>query len=156
MPGIFEVRCDSCDYKVGGSSYMAVVMPDGSEEVCPHPMEFVHAEFVTREKWSTLVRQGRIRYKEAMFCRECGAVDYYGPDHPERILHVSNLVHISSSGEAQRFHCLSCGKNELSSLVWGRGCLLGLVEKTGLLKKIVISCPKCKKGKLTSEVVAFS
>lgn len=156
MPGIYEVRCDTCDYRIEGTSYMAVVMPDGTEEICPHPGELEHAESVTGTKPSILGRQGRIRYKYAMFCRACGAVAYYGPDQPERIFHLSNLVHTPSSGEAHRFHCLSCGKEELSSLSWGRGCLLSAIENMGLLRKTVITCPKCKEGKLTSRMSAIS
>jgi hypothetical protein len=156
MPGIYEVRCDHCDYKADGSSYLAVTMPDGTEEICPHPMEIEHAEIVTKEKWSTLMKQGRIRYRHAMFCRECGVVDYYGSDHPRQMTHLGNPVHTPTRDEATGYRCLSCGKDALFPMIWGRGCLLSLVEKVGLLKKIEVACPKCKTGKLNSGVTAIS
>jgi ribosomal protein L37AE/L43A len=160
MPGIFEVRCDTCDYRVGGSSYMVVVMPDGSEEICPHPGEIEHAEFVTREKWSSLVRQSRIRYRHAMFCKECGAIDYYGPDYSEKPQslreHIRNLVLAPSSDKIQQFQCKSCGEKELSPLVWKEDISISQAEGEVILKQIVIRCPKCKMGTLTSGMVAIS
>ena len=153
MPPIFTVQCDKCDYKVGGSSYIAVIMPDGKEEICPHPMESQHAESVTMEKWSVLEKQGRIRYRNAMFCRECGAVDYYCP---ARLTHSGNVVRTPSLEEAQELLCRSCGKDALSPMSWKRGCLLGLVERMGIIRKIEITCPKCKTGKLHSELTAWS
>jgi len=156
MPGIFTVQCDKCDYRVGGTSYLAVIMPDGKEEICPHPIEIQHAEVATMEKWSSLVEQRRIRYRYAMFCRECGAVDYYGTDQPMRLTHIGNLVRTPSPEEAQGFRCRFCGKDALFPMFWGRGCLLGLVEKMGFLRKIEVTCPKCKTGKLHSEMTAIS
>jgi RNase P subunit RPR2 len=131
-------------------------MADGSERICPHPGEIQHAEEVTREKWATLVREKRIRYRYSMFCRECGAVDYYGAESPVKFTHVGNLVRTPAPEEAAMFRCRCCGKQALFPFVWGRGFFAGILEKTGMLREVVVTCPKCKSGKLKSMMTALS
>jgi hypothetical protein len=155
MPGIFEIKCDHYDYQAVGTSYLAVLMPEGSEEICPHPGEIEHAERVTRERWATLIREKRIRYRYSLFCRECGAVDYYGPDFPRNSTHLENLVRTLTPEEAKMFRCRSCGKEGLFPFVWG-DLWVGILEKTGLLQEIEVICPKCKTGKLTSTMTGIS
>jgi len=48
MPGLFEIRCISCGYSAGGQeSITVVIMADGSEKTCGHPLEKSDAEEFT-------------------------------------------------------------------------------------------------------------
>jgi len=50
MPGLFEIRCISCGYSAGGQeSITVVIMADGSEKTCGHPLEKSDAEEFTGE-----------------------------------------------------------------------------------------------------------
>ena len=114
MPGIFEARCLSCDFKtpqMGATTFVA--LSDGSEQVCPHPGEETIAEKLTGCSWRELADSGRIRYRYPFLCLECGEADLYG-------LPVSARTHIGAIIEqpehADGTPCSSCGRTTLHPL----------------------------------------
>jgi hypothetical protein len=163
MPAVIQLRCKRCDYEVSGiKSITIAIKSDGSEAVCPHPLERREAEAATGESWKQLARRGRIRYRYAMACLGCGELDYYGRDQlgePQRHwTHIGNIISSVTTREARRYSCEHCGRNQLYPLArdetegeilreffnWLRGVPNGPV------------CPACHTGRLHAAMVAIS
>lgn len=159
MPGIYRVTCSSCDYSVSGvMSSTRVLLTDGTEHICPHPLEMNIAEKKTGETWSALVRQNRIIYRYALFCLCCGELNYYGPRDlatGSDAHHIWNIVHQPSKREAERYKCKACDAQSLYPLCGETGCLLALLNLVGLFRAR-IRCPKCKRGFVNSDMYAIS
>jgi hypothetical protein len=160
MPGIYQLACGSCDYAVSGiMSLTAVVLDDGSEKVCPHPCERMVAEEATGTSWSALARANRLVYRSALVCLACGSLDYYGPrDLSGKARaggHIWSIVHQPSLSEAAAYSCKACAARQLYPLCGQAGCLPGLLQLFGLFRERVV-CPRCRKGRLRSEMVGIS
>jgi hypothetical protein len=109
-----------------------------------------------------LTRAGRIRYRYAMVCLNCGDLDYYGPDQlgagQSRVTHIGNIVRSVRRREARMHHCRACGGDALEPLMvdetelelwvqlwnWVRGKPNGPI------------CPVCHLGRLRSRMTAIS
>jgi len=160
MPGIYQLACGSCDYSVKGIvSITQVLMDDGSEKTCPHPLERVIAEGATGKTWSELKQANRLIYQFALVCLVCGTLDYYGgrvlSAENQAVNHIGMITHQPSRFEAVAHSCKTCGVRQLYPLCGQTGCLLGLLKLIGLFRERVM-CPKCGKGLLRSEMVAIS
>ena len=157
MPGIYRLKCDSCEYSVqGGMSQTSVVREDGSEEaIGPNPLMFRMAEEATGKSWKELKRTHRIVYRYALTCLSCGKLDYYGPrdiqgDSSGRS-HIGSIVyHEPSIREAERYTCRSCGKSVLYPLCGQTSWFPTLWKLIGVGRRKVY-CPMCKTGSLSSE-----
>src|SRR5687768_7245728 len=109
MPGIYRVSCDSCQFEREAHISVTVLVLDGREEICPHPIERSTAERLGGQGWRQLVAEDRIRYRYALICRGCGAVEYYGVDQlaayttPRNMLKA--ITHEPSEKEAAAFEC---------------------------------------------------
>jgi hypothetical protein len=74
VPGAFHVACETCDFERSASASDALVqLADGSEKICPHPLERRTAEEKTGVSWRHLVSTDRVRYRYAAICGYCGA-----------------------------------------------------------------------------------
>jgi hypothetical protein len=150
MPLIYELKCAACGFTKELITGNAVVdLDDGREEVCGHPTERFQAKRLTGLEWTELVKQGRIGYRYALTCRECGHIDYYRTSRPRRRGPFAGLVggitHIPGDKEASEHACSSCGAHNLvaiSKVGSGRG-------------RKVAPCPNCKQP-LASAVTAIS
>lgn len=142
MPAIYKIQCCECGFSVRGStSLTVVVMKDGSEQICMHPIEKLDAERLTGEKWASLLRSGRIGCKFALFCRDCGALDYYGYHQNVNWTYMGSTV-TRSPEVAEAHKCRSCGRNRLFPITWKR--------------KEKVLCPNCKTGLLSSDSIGIS
>lgn len=131
MPAIFRLACDSCPYAVEGvTSAIWVIRDDGSEAICPHPLEFLFASEETGRPWDELERNGRLLHRSARVCLECGHLGY-------------------SSGPGAT--CSECRGRRLELLGGESGCLGGLLVALGLRRAKVHTCPKCRCGLLRRE-----
>src|SRR5437879_10454633 len=110
MPGIYQLACGSCDYIIRGiMSVTAVMMEDGSEQVCPHPRERMIAEKATGRSWTELAQADRLIYRYALVCLACGKMYYYA----SRDLavdahaggHIWRIAHQPSRSEAAACPC---------------------------------------------------
>lgn len=160
MPGIFEVSCDRCDYRIEAiMSITLVIKDDGTEVICPHPLEYRTAEAETGRAWRDLLREGRIAWRHGFVCLGCGEFGYYGPDQlrkPARGMgHIGNITHQPTPREASEYACRACGGRDMHPLCGDTGCLTTLLELLGR-KRPRVACPKCRDGQLTSELVAIS
>lgn len=160
MPGIYQMACGSCDYSVQGiMSLTSVVLDDGSEKICPHPLERRTAEGATGKSWSALWHANRLVYRYALVCLACGKLDYYGPRDLSPTVqaggHIGSIVHQPNKLEASAYSCKACGVKQLYPLCGQTGCLLALLQLFGFFREKVM-CPKCQKGLLRIEMVAIS
>lgn len=163
MPAIMRLGCRRCDFaREGIQAVTIVIKTDGSELICPHPLELMYAEKATGLSWSELRRKGRIRYRCGMVCLACGDLGYYGPDQlgegAARATHISNTVRSVRRREARKHRCRACGRGDLEPLVvneterelwvqlwnWVRG------KPNGPF------CPVCHVGQLRSQMTAIS
>lgn len=163
MPAIMRIACSLCDFARGGSQSTTVVLKaDGSELICPRPIESMVAEQATGMSWRELRRAGRIRYRYAMVCLGCGELGYYGPDQlgagPRRATHIGNIVRSVRRREARMHRCRACRRDALEPLMvdetewelwvqlwnWVRGKQNGPI------------CPACHLGRLQSQMTAIS
>jgi hypothetical protein len=163
MPAVMLIACNTCDYtKRGIQSVTVAIRADGSEEVCPHPVERTYAERATGLPWPQLVRQGRIRYRYGLVCLGCGELDYYGPDQlgkgPRRWTHIGNIVSSVTTRQARAHVCRGCGLNALHPLVWNETEREILLEFWNWLQGRPNGpvCPACHLGRLSSQMVAMS
>lgn len=160
MPGVYRLACGGCDYCVEGHmSLMYVVLDDGAEAPCPHPLESLTAERLTGQTRKELAVAGRIVYRYALACLECGEMDYYGPvdisEAPRRKGHISSIIHQPTLEEARRHECRACGRNAMYPLCGDNG-LLRAVAKIIRRTKESVPCPLCSEGTLRSEMFAKS
>jgi hypothetical protein len=140
VPGIYLVACSSCDFEHRASTSVTIVrLLDDTEEICPHPAERMAAEDKTGEAWEALVAAGRIGYRYAAFCGDCGALGHYDADAARRSRHVWSIVRQPKARELAG-HCVHCGSAELH-LIASRH-----VRRVG--------CPRCGAGQLRSELIA--
>jgi hypothetical protein len=165
MPTIEKVSCNQCDFTTGDfvESIVLVVLDDGSELNCPHPLEVSTAEEATGKTWSELRRAGRMICRDPLLCLACGHLDYYCD---------RDLTKLSSSPEpgpppsgssisrttAALHPCKACGKHRLLDPNDRDGCLLALLIVLGLRrsKRPKTPCPKCTNGTLRIELTGKS
>jgi hypothetical protein len=119
-----------------------VQLADGTEEVCPHPLERDVAEERTGLPWKRLTAEGRIRYRYAAVCAACGAVEYYEPEQPRRRGHTWSVVAQPSHRELAHTPCLRCGAS----------ALYGIADSD--LR--AVACPICGRGRLSTKLTARS
>jgi len=163
MPAIMRLACSQCDFvRQGIQSLTIVIKSDGSEVICPHPLEPTYAEEATGSSWSELRRAGRIRYRLAMVCLGCGDLGYYGPDQLgaglARATHIGNTVRSVRRREARMHRCRACGQGRLEPLkvdeteweLWGQ--LWNWVRR----KPNGPFCPACHVGQLRSRMTGIS
>jgi len=163
MPAVMRIACNRCDYaRRGIASITVAIKADGSEVVCPHPLEVARAEEATGLRWRELERAGRIRYRYAMICLGCGELEYYGPDQlgmsPRRRTHIGRIVSSVRSREALMHVCRGCGRNTLRPLHLDETEWEILVEFWNWVrgKPKGPICPSCHLGRLSSQMVAIS
>lgn len=124
MPGVYEITCSECDLQVKALASTWVVMADGTEHLCPHPLERRKAEEATGESFAKLTRDGRVRYKQPLICLACGEHGDY-TCAPART-HVGSIVRGPTPKETKALRCASCGAAALYPIVGsgaGLGCL---------------------------------
>ena len=162
MPGVYRLVCGGCDYRVEGHmSVTYVVLDDGSEAPCPHPLESPTAERPTGQSWKELAEAGRIVYRYALVCLECGEMDYYGPGPADlsqasrRESHLWSIVRQPTPEEARRHECRACGKSAMYPLCGDTGLLPAVVKIVRRTEESV-PCPRCSEGTLRSEMFAKS
>lgn len=160
MPDLYILYCDSCDYVVKGvMSQTSVIMNDGSEMVCPHPIERLTAERATGETWCDLQEANRLVYRYALACLSCGKMDYYGPHDLDRGIradsHIGSIVHRPSLDEAKRYTCRSCGEKALYPICGRTGCLTAILNLFKIPRQTA-HCALCKSGVLKSEIFGRS
>jgi predicted nucleic-acid-binding Zn-ribbon protein len=144
MPGIFRVSCSHCDFTTSRAiaAETSVQMADGTEEVCPHPLERRIAEERTGLPWKRLTAEGRIRYRYAAVCASCGAVDYYEPEEPGRRGLARSIVAQPSHRDFAQTPCVHCGASRL----------YGIADRDiG-----TVDCPICGHGRLSTKLTAVS
>ena len=158
-----RIACNQCDYaRRAIASITVAIKADGSEVVCPHPIEFTRAEEATGLSWRELKRAGRIRYRYAMVCLGCGELDYYGPDQlgtgPRQPTHIGSIVRKIRRREAGMHRCRACGLNTLQPLHLDETEWEILVEFWNWIrgKPNGPICPSCHLGRLRSDMVAIS
>ena len=147
MPSIIEAKCNKCDYTVRCSqSATYLVGENGDETILSHPVEKLRAKELTGKSFGQLAKEGRIRYKYGLICRNCGEYDLY-----ERVGNITNKGHISSivdcmsEEETDKIACIHCGKVTMQSVMGEQiGCLAFLLGKRP--KKNELACPKCYTG----------
>jgi len=163
MPAVMRLACSRCDFARDGIQAVTIVIKaDGSEVICPHPLEARYAEEATGLSWKELRRASRIRYRCAMVCLGCGDLGYYGPDQlgtgPARATHIGNTVRSVRRREARLHQCRICGRHDLEPLMvdetewelWGQ--LWNWVRD----KPNGPFCPACHIGQLRSRMTAIS
>ena len=159
MPGVYRLACGGCDYRVEGGSLTYVVLDDGSEAPCPHPGESRTAERLTGQSWKELADAGRIVYRYALACLECGEMDYYGPadlsQASRRESHLWSIVRQPTLEEARRHECRACGRSAMYPLCGDTG-LLRAVARLIRRTKESVPCPRCSEGTLRCEMFAKS
>ena len=163
MPAIMRIACTVCDYaREGSQSLTILIKSDGSELICPHPVESMVAEEATGMSWRELRRARRIRYRQGMVCLGCGELGYYGPDQvgagPRRATKIGNIVTSVRRREARMHRCRACGRGALEPLMvdetewelWGQLWNWVRGKPNGPF------CPVCHVGQLRSEMTAVS
>jgi hypothetical protein len=150
------INCTDCDFKTKQFSdgELYVILDSGDEQICVHPLERIHAERFTGKTIHELRSEGRLRYKEAYICLECGHVDHYSRHQIES----SAPVEHSRDAIETRLLCSACGKSRLilpRAIHDRRGCLYSLFD-IGKPDYPSFQCPLCKQGELRVKVVAIS
>ncbi len=160
MPGLYRLYCDSCTYEIkDGASITIVLVDDGTEKICPHPLERRAAEEATGMQWRELEKANRIRYRFAYACLNCGHKDFYelggslrdGVRHD----HIYSITYQPTVADANGQACISCGHKELYPIC-GEGSIISDIKNFVGIKKQPVLCPICKTGALHSEMFAIS
>ena len=102
MPAVMQLACRRCDFAREGIQAVTIfIKADGSEVICPHPLETRYAEEATGLSWKELKRASRIRYRCGMVCLGCGDLGYYGPvslEQAQVARHTSAIPFGASAG----------------------------------------------------------
>jgi hypothetical protein len=125
MPGIFKITCTHCPFaaeECASSTWVAV--RDGTQEPCPHPLERTIAQERTGESWEALVRAGRVHYRYAFLCRDCGAVEHHEVPGRASRGHIASIVYHPREADALAVPCARCQARRLVAIV---GPPLGLL-----------------------------
>jgi hypothetical protein len=135
LPGIFAISCTQCRFAEETSeSSTWVSLRDGTQELCPHPAERRTAEERTGESWNALVQAGRVHYRYAFLCRECGKVEHHELPRSVSGGHIASIVHRPLATDMQNVPCSRC---QAKRLVPVAGPPLGLLVSIPLTVAVV-------------------
>lgn len=138
MPGLYRLSCESCDFSHEAlESATFVRLADGAEELLPHPIERRRAKELTGQSWRRLRADGRILYRYAALCANCGTATY-APVTKIKGPHSWSITRNPVKEELTE-PCPSCGEPTLCPLTDER------LERE--------ACPACGEGRLQVELV---
>ena len=151
MPLIYELICDHCKHiHSAPESVTYVILEDGSEEMCLHPIESMMAEEKTGKAWSELRNEGRIIYRYPLVCISCGDMNYYGPHDLNVVMppqsHLRSIIQRPSKRVASLYNCRTCGEKSQEPLGRYAGLTRSILNWIGK-KRWLLDCKHCGEGK---------
>jgi len=129
MPGIYEFKCDKCDFEMpeGWGRYMYVLDKEGKKIICPHPSEYETALEVLNIEgfgaWNCLFEFPIMREENMKLFKERTGVSFY-------CVCLKCLNQFDIDIERDKKICPKCKSNKIKT------------EEEMIGQK----CPKCKIG----------
>lgn len=160
MPYVYRFKCYGCGYEDSYSEFATfVLLEDGSEKLCMHPIETSMAEKATGLPMSVLRQNGRIINRRPFACLTCGAVDYYGPHDLNLVTlprnKLGSIVSQHFRSKIKLYKCRSCNQRTLVTLARYSelpGTMMSMVGG----RKYILKCDQCKEGEYTLLLGAIS
>lgn len=186
MGGWFRYSCNRCEFRqTAHEGNLYVVCADSTEVVCGHPLEVEEAERATGCDWSQLKRKDRLRSRRAYLCLHCGETGYYGQHQGKWEGVTKGSVSATDVHRTDTLRCLACNHQSLHEMGKRTGtclpCYLPMFAVIGTITGLIpwwsiavgmllgclffwlstrqddlLTCPKCKVGRLKCEMPMIS
>jgi len=115
MPEIYRFRCTTCSltFPSGWGRTMYAIAPDGSREICPHPIEVSAVKRITGLSWSEAEEKNLIGVFSDCVCTDCLEQFRLDWNRDERKCPACNGPNVSAVEDLVGEKCPKCSRGRI-------------------------------------------